>query len=306
MVVALLVLVVLVVLAVAGVGVAAWMADRSESSNWSTYARAVAAQVRRYVDPGALVSEADLADLPAPLRAYLLKAGVVGRPRVNSMRVKFQGGIRADAKSDWMTFSGEQHTAFDRPERLFYMRAKRGGIPVDGLHVFRPDEASMRIRLASLKTIADVRGPELVRSETVTFFNDMCLLAPAALIGAPVTWEAIDGRAVRGRLTVGRQTVAATLHFDATGDLVDFKSEDRYQDAGGANRLLPWSTPVDRYHVFGDGIRIPSYGVGWWHPPGAAFAYLRMEIEDVAYNVGPTLAAVTSIPGWSKGAGGQP
>jgi hypothetical protein len=300
-VVVLVVLVVLAAVAVAGVAVAAWMADRSETSNWSTYARAVAAQVRRYAEPGGVVAESDLADLPAPLRAYLLKAGVVGKPRVNSMRMKFTGGIRADATSDWMTFSGEQHNAFDRPERLFYMRASRGGLPVDGLHVFRPDEASMRIRLASLKTIADVRGPELVRSETVTFFNDMCLFAPAALIWAPVTWEAIDARTVRGRYTLGRQTIAATLHFDANADLVDFRSEDRYQDAGGANRLLPWSTPVDRYHVFGDGIRIPRYGVGWWHPPGGAYAYLRIEVEDIAYNVGPGLSAVTSIPGWSKG-----
>jgi hypothetical protein len=200
-----------------------------------------------------------------------------------------------------MTFSGEQHTAFDRPERLFYMRSRRGGIPVDGLHVFRPDEASMRIRLASLQTIVDARGPELVRSETVTFFNDLCLFAPAALIWAPATWETIDARTVRGRYTLGKQTVTATLHFDANADLVDFKSEDRYRDAGGANEQLPWSTPLDRYRVFGNGIRIPSYGVGWWHPPGAAYAYLRMEIEEIAYNVGPGLADVTKIPGWSTG-----
>ena len=302
MLVVLLVLVVFVGLAVAGAVAAAWMADRGEHSNWSTYARGVAALVRRYVEPRAVVAESDLADLPAPLRAYLLKAGVVGKPRVTSMRVKFQGGIRADAKSDWMTFTGEQHSAFEKPERLFYMRARRGGLPIDGLHVFRPDEASMHISLASLKTIADVHGPELVRSETVTFFTDICLFAPAALIGAPVAWETIDARTIRGRYTLGKQTIAATLHFDANADLVDFRSEDRCHDAGGANNPWPWSTPVDRYHLFGDDIRIPRYGVGWWHPKdAAAFAYLRMEIDEIAYNVGPGRADVTSIPGWSKG-----
>ena len=159
-----------------------------------------------------------------------------------------------------------------------------------------------------LSTYADELLPEIVRevcrttrSETVTMFNDMCAFAPATLLRAPIVWEPIDARTVRGRYTLGKQTITATLHFDANADLVDFKSEDRYQDAGGANRQLPWSTPVDRYHVFADGIRIPRYGVGWWHPPGAAFAYLRMEIEDIAYNVGPSLAAVTSLPGWSKG-----
>jgi hypothetical protein len=295
--------VVLVVVAVAAAAVAALIADRGATSNWSTYARAVATQVRRYVDPGAVVSEDDLASLPAPLAGYLRRARVVGRPRVSSMRVKFHGSIRADAGSDWMPFAGEQHSSFERPERLFFMRARRFAIPIDGLHVFRPGEASMRICLASLKTLADVRGPELVRSETVTFFNDMCLLAPAALIGAPVVWEPIDDTSVRGRYTLGAQTISATLHFDAAGDLVDFRSGDRYQDAGGANRLLPWSTPVERYREFGDGIRIPTSGSGWWGTGAARFAYLGIEIDDIAYNVGPSHAAVTAIPGWSAQGG---
>ena len=269
------------------VGVAALIADRGPSSNWSTYARAVAVQVRRYVPPAAAISDADLAPLPAPLRAYLIRAGVVGRPRVNNFRLKFHGAIRPDASSAWMSFTGEQHSACDQPERLFYMRATKSGVPIDGLHVFRPDAASMRVRLAALKTVSDVKGEFLDQSETVTFFNDLCLFAPAALVDAPVVWESMDASTVRGRFTLGRQTIAATLHFDATGDLVDFKSGDRYQDAGGANRLLPWSTPLDRYQTFADGVRVPTYGTGWWHAPEGAFSYLRLEVDDVAHNVGP-------------------
>jgi hypothetical protein len=273
--------------ALLAVGVASLVSDRGPSSNWSTYARVVAVLVRRYVPPAADVSDTDLAGLPAPLRAYLIRAGVVGRPRVNSFRLKFHGAIRPDATSPWMSFSGEQHTGIDRPERLFFMRATRRGLPLDGLHIFRPDAAVMRIRLAALKTIADVSGPALIQSETVTFFNDLCVFAPAALVDAPVVWEAVDASTVRGRYTLGSHTIAATLHFDAVGDLVDFRSDDRYQDAGGANRLLRWSTPLDRYRTFGDGIRVPTYGSGWWHPPEGAFAYLRIEIDDIAYNVGP-------------------
>ena len=278
-------------------GVAALVADRSPSSNWSTYARAVAQQVRRFVVPAAAVSEADLAPLPAPLRTYLTRAGVVGKPRVYNVRIKFHGAIRPDDGSPWMSFTGEQHSAFDHPERLFYMRTTKAGLPVDGLHVFRPDEASMRIRLASLRTLADVHGPTLVQSETVTFFNDLCLFAPAALIDATVVWEEVDGQTVRGRFTLGHETVGATLHFDASGDLVNFKSDDRYQDTGGANRRLPWSTPVDRYRTFGDGVRVPSYGTGWWHAPDGAFSALRLEVDNIAYNVGPVADAV-KIPGW--------
>jgi hypothetical protein len=273
--------------ALLAVGVASLVAERSASSNRSTYARYVAVLVRRFVPPAGNVSDADLVRLPAPLRAYLVRAGIVGRPRVNSFRLKFHGAIRPDPSAAWMSFTGEQHTSLVRPERLFFMRATRNGLPLDGLHVFRADSASMRIRLASLKTVADVTGPALVQSETVTFFNDLCLFAPAALVDAPVAWEEVDAKCVRGRFTLGGHTIAATLHFDAAGDLVDFKCDERYQDVGGAHRVLPWSTPVDRYRTFGDGIRIPSYGTGWWHPPEGTFAYLRIEIDEIAYNLGP-------------------
>jgi hypothetical protein len=185
-----------------------------------------------------------------------------------------------------MPFHGVQYSSLTRPERLFFMRATRAGLPIDGLHAFRPDEASMRIRLASLVTIADVSGASLARSETVTFLNDLCVFAPAALVDAPIAWEPVDARSVRAHYTLGQQRVSAVLTFDASGDLMDFRSEDRRQVAAGTDRLLPWTTPISRFRTYPSGARLPGYGEGWWHPPEGAFVYLRIELDDVAYNVG--------------------
>ena len=62
---------------------------------------------------------------------------------------------------------------------------------------------------------------------------------------------------------------------------------------------MGWSTPVDRYKTFRDGVRVPTYGTGWWHPPEGAYAYLRLEVDDLAYNVAPGRDA-TTIPGWGR------
>lgn len=262
------------------------LADLRPSSNQATYRTRVAAALARPGGADRIVTVADLAHLPALVRGYLIRVGVVGRPRVRTVRVRFHGAIRQDPASPWMPFTGEQHSILDRPERLFFMRATRAGLPVDGLHAFRTDEASMRIRLGSLVTVADVSGGTLVRSETVTFLNDLCLFAPAALVDAPIAWEGVDARSVRARYTLGHQQVAAVLTFDAAGDLVDFRSDDRRQDAGGADRLLPWTTPVSRFRTFAGAGRLPGHGEGWWHPAEGAFAYLRIELDDIAYNVG--------------------
>jgi hypothetical protein len=262
------------------------LADLRASSNQATYRTRVAAAMARPADAERVVTADDIAHLPPLVRGYLTRVGVVGQPRVRTVRVRFHGAIRQDPASAWMPFTGEQHSVLDRPERLFFMRATRAGLPVDGLHAFRTDEASMRIRLASLVTVADVSGGTLVRSETVTFLNDLCLFAPAALVDAPIVWEGVDARSVRARYTLGQQRVAAVLRFDAAGDLVDFRSDDRRQDAGGADRVLPWTTPVSRFRTFAGAGRLPGYGEGWWHPPDGAFAYLRIELDDIAYNVG--------------------
>jgi hypothetical protein len=275
-----------IVNAVIAIALVPSLADLRPSSNQATYLRRVRdALARAEGQATPLVTAADLAHLPPLIRGYLARVGVIGRPRIRSVHVRFHGTIRADATSAWMPFQGEQHSTLDPPERLFFMRATRAGLPLDGLHSFRSDEASMRIRLASLVTVADVTAPSLVRSETVTFLNDLCLLAPAGLVGVPLRWEEVDARSVKVHYTAGRHSVSAVLTFDVDGDLVDFRSDDRDQDAGGAARRLPWTTPVSRFRTFPGGARLPGYGEGWWHAPEGAFAYLRIELDDIAYNV---------------------
>ena len=271
------------------------LADLRPSSNHATYERRVREAMARPAGAARIVATEDLAHLPPLVRGYLARVGVIGRPRVHSIRVRFHGTIRPGPAAAWMPFTGVQHTSLDRPERLFFMRATRAGLPIDGLHAFRSDQASMRIRLGSLITVADVSGATLVRSETVTFLNDLCLFAPAALVDAPIEWEPVDARSVRAHYALGHQRVSAVLTFDGAGDLIDFRSEDRYQDAGGADRRLPWTTPVSRFRIFGSGARLPGYGEGWWHPAEGAFAYLRIELDEISYNVGssPTDDAIS-------------
>jgi hypothetical protein len=62
--------------------------------------------------PTSVVTEADLAPLPAPVQHYLRLAGVVGQPRVQSFRVRMTGRIRSAADAPWMPFTAEQYSLF--------------------------------------------------------------------------------------------------------------------------------------------------------------------------------------------------
>lgn len=249
------------------------------------YIREVRAGLARIsgMTPG-IVPEADLLALPAPVRRYLQNMGVVGRERPLNARLVFEGRIRSKPDA-WMVFRSEQYNFFDRPTRLFYIAARKMGIPATGLHMYKDAKASMVIRLAGLFKVVDARGKEMDQGETVTVFNDMCCMAPATLLDKNIRWEAIDNTSAKASFTNGHITIGATLCFDEAGDLVNFISNDRFETTDGKTyHNYPWSTPIGGYTVY-DGIRIASEAKLIYHRPDGDFCYGEFTFKEVCYNI---------------------
>jgi hypothetical protein len=231
------------------------------------------------------VGEADLEGLPPPVARYLRGIGAVGRPRVVAYQLRFSGRIRSDPGSPWMPFTADQRSAVDGPTRLFLMRARMRGLPVEAFHHYAGGRATMRVRLAGLVPIADASGDVMDVSETVTVLNDMALLAPATLLDSRISWEASDDRSVRAVFEVGGRRVAATLTFGADGLLSDFVSDDRSRASADGRTFtrMRFSTPVHEYREF-DGLRLPAFAEARWEGPGVDFAYGEFRLNEVAYN----------------------
>jgi hypothetical protein len=226
--------------------------------------------------------EDDLAPLPEPVQRWVRASGAIGHPRPTHVFARWRGRIRAGKDDRWMEAVAEQHNFLLEPSRFFLMKARRAGIPVVVLHAFRDGEASMRVRLLSLVPVADARGPEATRAETVTLLNDVALLAPGGLVDPAILWEPIDHRSARARYTLGANTVSAVLEVDLDGDLVDFVSDDRLVASPDGKRFTPqrWSTPVRDHRSYGP-HRAPARGEGMWHPREGSFVYLELELLDL-------------------------
>ena len=265
------------------------LASEGPSSFHAEYRERVT-QALSEVDPSpAEVDESDLVDLPKPLADYIRRSGALGRPRTVSFHADFHGRIRSGPDAAWMPFTGQQvNTYGPRPQRIFLMDATRSGLPVTVLHVFVDTRATMRVKLLSVFTMVDASGPEMDRGETVTVFNDLVVMAPGAIIDAPITWTLIDSLHVRGDFTDGDQTVSAVLTFNADHDLVDFVSDDRTAASADGKTFTQrrWSTPLAG-HRDTDGRRILTSGEGVWHAaaPDGSFTYLEFHLDDIHYNV---------------------
>ena len=255
------------------------------------------AEYRRRVDaalteplPNGVVTEADLADLPEPVATYVRRSGAVGQPRVTNFQARIHGRIRAGTTTAWMSFTGEQvNTYGPQPSRLFFMDATMFGLPVDILHTYVGPSATMRVKACSLVPMVNAAGPDMDQAETVTVFNDLCILAPAAIIDAPVTWQRVDDHHVCGTFINGAHTVTAELVFSDDHDLIDFISDDRLRASSDAKNFTPqlWSTPVREYRTI-DSRRVGTHGEGRWHAPEpeGEFAYLEFNLDGITYNTG--------------------
>lgn len=255
-------------------------ASRGPWSLRAEFERAVAAS--RSGPPEGTVTEADLAPLPDPVRRYLRHAGVVGQPRVHNFAATFSGRIRSAPDADWMGFTAEQFNTVNPPQRYFRMK----GLPVDVLHVFDERGATMRVRLMSAYSMVNAKGTELTRAETVTMFNDLCVLAPGALIGLPITWDPVDTVTAVAHFTLGPNTVSAELRFDPDGCLVDFLSDDRASTSPDGHTLTPlrWSTPLSQYAQFGPARAARTAEVKW-HPPTGVWTYGEFALRSLDHNV---------------------
>lgn len=254
----------------------------------TSYASRYAAEVGRRLKPDLhppVVTEEDLRPLPSAVQRYLRYAGAVGRPRVVNVRAVFHGAMKRKKAGGWMPIAAQQVDFFDDPARLFYIRSSLFGIPFDGLHRYVGRNATMQIRVANLVRVADARGDTMTRSETVTLFNDMCVLAPATLIAPSIQWRAIDSLSVAATFTNQGYTVAALLSFDSDGRLTSFVSDDRYLSASGASyQRYPWSTPLRDYRDFG-GRRVAALDEAVWRMPDGDYPYARFVLDSIEYNL---------------------
>jgi len=231
-----------------------------------------------------ILTETDIQHLPAIVQKYLLSAGTIGKEKVLNYRAEFKGGIRSKSSEEFMQLRSVQYNFTDNPARFFYIAARKKGIPVKGIHLYKDKTAIMLIKIFGLFTVADAKGEEMNRGETVTLFNDMCFIAPASLIDRNIDWKEIDNKTVIAKFTNGRITISATLYFNDEGELVNFVSNDRFETTDGKiYSNYPWMTPVNGY-INVNGYRLPSGAKLIYKHPDEDFCYGEFKLVSIEYN----------------------
>jgi hypothetical protein len=234
--------------------------------------------------PSKIVTEGDLAALPEPVQRYLRFAQVVGKPRVKCVKVRQTGFMRTSPTQNWMPVEAVQYTTLAGPlSRMWYAQIKIGPLALlKGHDRYDNGTGHMLIRLLSMISVVNMRGPEMDMSALIIFINDM-VMWPDAFLSDYIQWEPIDASSARARVNLHGKQFSAVLYFNDLGEMIDFITEDRYRTAGKGYEKGKWSTPLRRYREE-NGLRIPSEGDAIWHLPEGDFCYIRATIGEVRYD----------------------
>ncbi|MEZ4504403.1 MAG: DUF6544 family protein [Thermomicrobiales bacterium] len=269
--------------AAAGVGVAAGRSRSFQNQIDEEIAELLAA-----ARPPAIgtVTEADVANLPAPVQRWLRASGVVGTTVPSVVRIAQRGEFRLGSDGGWMPMRATQYYTTNPPGFLWDASMKMFSVlPVTGRDRYVDGAGDIEMRIASIIPVARKSGGNLNDGALLRYLNET-MWFPAALVLPNVTWDAVDDASARATLTNAGQSVSAVFVFDDQDRLATMTA-DRWNDTDQAIR--PWSTPISDWGTFA-GIDLATAGAGIWNIGPDAYEYIRLRITNVEYDpsgVGP-------------------
>lgn len=228
-----------------------------------------------------IVTEDDIKDLPEPVQKYLRYTGVIGKEKIETVRLKQKGSFRQGDRP-WMSFEAVQYYTTNPPAFIWIADMKAFPLlSVKGRDMYYEGKGNMLIKIPPFITIADARSGEIDQGTLVRYLNEI-MWFPSAYLNDYIEWEPIDSTSAKATIIYRGVTASATLYFDSEGKMTNFEAQ-RYYTEGNKSSLETWTTPIKEYKEI-NGMRLPVRGEGVWKLDSGDFPYIRVEITEIEYN----------------------
>lgn len=230
-----------------------------------------------------LITEDDVSKLPSVVGKWMYRTNVVGKPLYQTVNLKQSGEMRTTPDGKWMNFQAEQWSNTSKPEFLWKADVSMfPGIFMSGRDKFINGEGSMLIKLLSIFTVVDSKGPEINQGACLRYLGELVWF-PYAALNDIYLWEEIDPVTAKIILKQENTAVSGIYKFTEEGDFLSFEAK-RYYDRKEGATLEDWFVTVieNGYKDF-EGIRIPAKLSVIWKLKEGDFNWLNLEITDISF-----------------------
>lgn len=229
-----------------------------------------------------VIQQADLEELPNSVQKWLKYSQVLGKERINSVRLKQKAVMRIEEDKSWMPVKAEQYFTVDKPGFIWKARIKAAPLfYIVGRDKYQNGKGSMLIKILSLITVADSKGEEMDQATLVRYLAEIVWF-PTAALNNYIEWEEIDSTSAKAIMSYRGVTASGVFEFDPQGRVVNFTAE-RYMEKNGEYDLETWAVSMDEYKEC-NGVRIPVKGAVTWQLETGDFNWFQFEIAEIEYN----------------------
>ncbi|MGE5169875.1 MAG: DUF6920 family protein [Rudaea sp.] len=221
-----------------------------------------------------------VADRPALVQRYLLRAIAPGTLLASAVRLRMHGAIKVKR---WRPFRAEQVIVAGRGS-IWRARVKVGGTAIRGFDRFVDGEGAMRWKLCGTFPVARASGADVSRSAAGRFAAESVWL-PSLLCDDRVAWRVDAAGLAHAQLPIGDTAMDIALAL-SQGSVQSVALSRWGNPEGGAFREVAFGAHVDQEATF-DGYTIPVRLRVGWHFGTERFEgeglFFRVTIDDAVY-----------------------
>lgn len=190
----------------------------------------------------ALITETHLRGLPEVVQWYLKYTHIIGKEPIRTVHLKQKGSFRTKEGQKWLPLVAEQYYTVQPPAFLWHGVIKQNPLlSISARDRFSDGHGSLLVKLLSLVTLVDARGPEADQGELLRYLSEMVWF-PTAWLADYIEWQAIDAQSARATIQHRGVTASAVLFFNGQDQLMRMIAQ-RYRLVNGKCVLEQWETP---------------------------------------------------------------
>ena len=216
-----------------------------------------------------LISEENLDGLSKLMKDYLIKVGVVGKPRHCNVIFRQTGTIKTDPKKDWLRFKATQYVSSENTGFIWKARA----FPIFIRDKFQDRKGEVKVNLLGIKNLAAISTPETDQSSLGRYFGEL-LWFPIGFLDNDIAWTEIDTKTIKGTMVKGDLFFEGYFTFNEEGLISTFRGK-RYRD-----KTLEDFRGEARDYVLMDDLLIPKTMIAIWELEQGNLAYFKASISD--------------------------
>lgn len=233
--------------------------------------------------PEAVLTAADIKNVPEPVKKWLQNSGAVGRPysRVGRVVQKAQMQLKPEQEK-WMPATAIQYTGIDTPAFVWSVALQWNSfLTMLGRDTFKDGKGHMYITMNTLIKVADEKGARLNESTMQRYLGEMAWF-PSLALSPYISWEQVNDTTATATMNYKGTTASGTFYFSPQGDFNAFSAQ-RYKDPSTDAQKHEWVLDVKGYTTF-QGIKVPSKMTATWKLDTGDWTWLELEIVDIRYN----------------------